>query len=294
VLARASINGAGGSGHRQCRLVWCVRTEGDYLSLASRLPPPDGDIEVTVYVTRSDAIDGSPIVASSEQRLPSRECTWAADDSSLHRPGRSMMWASLATSVVGLIVEYWGWAYIHKQLEADLGLGTYFLMRRCLPILLILASMLTTTLVAQLLVRFAARRYRGRRNRSEEFTSNLTQHDGTTHSRARPQGAQEGQTTRTAPVPTPSEHSVAGTQNIEEASAEANAGRPHQLRAGRPDLQALVRAAASACETRRLVVAVCGPPAQVEAARKVVAGSRDHCLHELGVHLELSGTDSRW
>ena len=65
----------------------------------------------------------------------------------------------------------------------------------------------------------------------------------------------------------------------------------HSMHAGRPDLEALVRtAAAVAASTGRLVVAACGPPALVDAARKAVAAARKGS----DVHLEFTGTDPRW
>ena len=49
-------------------------------------------------------------------------------------------------------------------------------------------------------------------------------------------------------------------------------------------------AATAAASTGRLVVAACGPPALVEAARKAVAAARKGS----DVHLEFTGTDPRW
>ena len=75
------------------------------------------------------------------------------------------------------------------------------------------------------------------------------------------------------------------------ASVAEGAEACHSMHAGRPDLEALVRTAATAAaSTGRLVVAACGPPALVEAARKAVAAARKGS----DVHLEFTGTDPRW
>ena len=66
----------------------------------------------------------------------------------------------------------------------------------------------------------------------------------------------------------------------------------HDVRAGRPSFDALVREAAQGLEApRRLVVAACGPAALVNAARRAVAAARKECR---GVRLEFSGSESRW
>ena len=67
----------------------------------------------------------------------------------------------------------------------------------------------------------------------------------------------------------------------------------HDVRAGRPSFDALVREAAQGLEAapRRLVVAACGPAALVNAARKAVAAARKECR---GVRIEFAGGDSAW
>ena len=64
----------------------------------------------------------------------------------------------------------------------------------------------------------------------------------------------------------------------------------HNVRSGRPDLEALVRAAVGN-ETQRLVVAAVGPASLVAATRKAVASVRKE---RRGVRIEFSGADARW
>ena len=49
-LASADANAAAG---RLVHLVWCVKTEADYLALADRLPPRRAGVEVTIFITRA-------------------------------------------------------------------------------------------------------------------------------------------------------------------------------------------------------------------------------------------------
>ena len=73
----------------------------------------------------------------------------------------------------------------------------------------------------------------------------------------------------------------------------ADAAGGHEVRSGRPDVDALVLAATAGLEARHLVVAACGPPALVETARKAVVAARKE-RHSHGVLIEFSGSDSRW
>ena len=45
---------AEGLASRRCRIVWCVKTEGDYFALASKLPR-SCPFDVTVFITRGNA-----------------------------------------------------------------------------------------------------------------------------------------------------------------------------------------------------------------------------------------------
>ena len=64
----------------------------------------------------------------------------------------------------------------------------------------------------------------------------------------------------------------------------------HNVRAGRPDFGALVRAAAMGARGERLVVAACGPAGLVASAHKAVVSVRNEWR---GV-IEFAGSDPRW
>ena len=90
----------------------------------------------------------------------------------------------------------------------------------------------------------------------------------------------------------PGRAAVEGGEPIDEPGA-----RCHTVRIGRPDFGALIRSATAELATPppgttpRLVVAACGPPALVEAAREAVAAARTECR---AVRIEFSGGDARW
>eukprot|EP00966_Prymnesium_polylepis_P148743 3436407-Prymnesium_polylepis.1 len=65
---------------------------------------------------------------------------------------------SLATALVGLAVGYAGVTYVHVPLGPRMTLAGYTIMRRCLPIALIVASMTTTAAVGSRLSACARRR----------------------------------------------------------------------------------------------------------------------------------------
>ena len=273
-----ALASAGDSGGRRCHLVWCVQTRADYLALASRLPlRNDGGLEVTVYVTRSDA------AACERPSRPQRhgQSAWALSDLPQAKD-RSMASVPLATTLVGLAVEWWGWDYVHRQLEPDLTLGRYFLIRRCLPLALILAAMAVTTAAGLPLLTTVVG---GRRSRTSEDVLHLAQQDSA--SSPSPQAAPDVE------LPDSATMFSQGATFAATDQAETSALDIHDVREGRPDLFALVRAAAAPRETHSLVVAACGPIALVEATRKAVIDNRKLC-QRMGVRLEFSGTDSRW
>ena len=66
----------------------------------------------------------------------------------------------------------------------------------------------------------------------------------------------------------------------------------HDVRPGRPDVHALVRAAAvEAGAQQHVVIAACGPASLVAAARNAVAACRKEVR---GVRLEFAGSGARW
>ena len=316
-LASADANATGG---RLVHLVWCVKTEADYLALANRLPPRRAGVRVTIFITRAtssslvvgDHTPAAPdvesnvtltsdqlreeevnagLLSSTEEKYQERE--WAAlrSDSSRgsgpSKGGTSTlpvwdMWASLFATFCALTVGYWGWGYMTEDLLGSSStLIGYALWKRSLPIALISASLVVATTLASRISFILSRRGHD--------------HDGT--SAAAPNTA-DGNGER-------AQHEGISLLAL---GADGEAG-DHDVRAGRPDLAALVRTAAAAAAaavaggtaapdpgwqrnaSRRLVVAACGPAELVEAARNAVESVRKE-----GGHLELrfSGTDSRW
>ena len=106
-------------------------------------------------------------------------------------------------------------------------------------------------------------------------------------------------------------HSLLRTTEIQEVLSEspeivlghARDYYGHDVRVGRPNIEALVRAAVAGMRlepsltvgNRRLVVAACGPAEMMEATREAVAdchSSDKHCIKR--VRVEYSGADWRW
>lgn len=103
------------------------------------------------------------------------------------------------------------------------------------------------------------------------------------------------------------EHSLLRTVEFEDVlSDNPEIGGPrdyeHDVRVGRPNIEALVKAAVAGMkqerppttgQRRRLVVAACGPSEMVETARKAVADCRRSCRCE-HVRVEFSGAEWQW
>ena len=277
---------AADSANRWCRLVWCVQTEADYHALAGRLPFK-GRVQVMVYVTRAAAHDAP---------LTSRTLPEGQDESERaeHQPygSRSAAPVSLAAALAGLAVGHWGWIDLVERLGLakfphatvtgwlHTTLTGYFLSRRCLPIVLIVLSMMAAMALCRRALVYARAYLHGR-----------------CRWRAGPRDTELG----SASPPQPDVRLFTGASSTAHAEptdvSVQDGARPstgvggHTVRAGRPDLAALVREAAVEAGSRRLVVAACGPETLVSAARKAVAAARrDH----RSVRLEFSGADSRW
>ena len=276
-----SVLASCGGTDRRCQLVWCVQLEADYLALAACLPPKGG-VEVSVYVTRATA-------AADGELLPSMAREWQLDTARPTRPlqgGRPRApLVSLAATIVGLAAGYWGWEYAADMLglgHGSTGVGWlhttltgYFVSRRCPPIMLIAAS------IAVAMALFERACVSAPACVPTNACAPCNPAADTELGAVSPRRPQE-------PL-LPAAH---GTSSREGCAHQASvAARGHQVRVGRPDFNALVRAAAAGLETQRLVVAACGPPKLVEAARKAAA----HAQKELrGVQIEFSGSDSRW
>ena len=152
------------SDERQVHLVWCVQTMTDYLALADRLPLKS-NVEVTVYVTRAnaaaaaEALEAPPTGMQHANGEPA-ETTGATLVPLLAPGGALLALASLAATLAGLGVGFWGW----RSLKADIRLALkdggwlgesvlgYSISYRCLPIVLISVVMLLTTAAARCLL----------------------------------------------------------------------------------------------------------------------------------------------
>lgn len=272
------LRGARATG-RPCHLVWCVQSEADYLSLAERLPTASRGVEVSVFVTRATA-DGPPLTPWTGHG--ESESAETCEPRQL-RAGSAELIEWLAAALVGLAVSYSGWRYLVEVLALTRGwahtsLLGYTTLRRALPICLITLAMAGTMAIC----RRAAARIRACASRRGVVDPTCTEEMGRVRS-LKPR----------APLFTGGS-STAGVLlegGVTAASVADEAEACHSMHAGRPDLEALVRTAATAAaSTGRLVVAACGPPALVEAARKAVAAARKGS----DVHLEFTGTDPRW
>ena len=282
---------AGGAGrHSQCHLFWCVQKEADYRALAYRLPPA-GIVNVTVFVTQPDAAvtgDGSESACSFEM-LPSASTRPSAEDSAdqpldmllpdqytsatVTRPtqdrGGSLAVVSFAATLAGLVVG-WLWsngpnllAYVDEQHGPYRSLADWVFIRRTLPIVLVVAGAGVTMAMGSFAVKCALRKRKKGVARSgyEPLLS--------------PAIAEE------LPVP-------AGFVGVDSAHTQG-----HEMRTGRPDIDALVRAAveAQASQQRLVVIAACGPAKLVEAAREAVMAARKGSR---GVRVEFCGEISEW
>ena len=263
---------------RPCHLVWCVQSEADYLSLADRLPLARG-VEISVFVTRATA-DAPPLMPWTGHG--EIELAETCQPPQVHGSSSELLeW--LAAALVGLAVGFWGWRYLVDVLDLTSGwahttLVGYTTLRRALPICLIALSMVGTMAIC----RRAADRIRACASRRSSVDPTCTEELGP----VRPQQPQVPLFTGGS-----STAQVLLEGGVTAASAPSRAGSCQAVHAGRPDLEALVRTAATAAASkRRLVVAACGPPALVEATRKAVAAARKGS----DVHIEFTGTDPRW
>lgn len=292
---------------RRCHLVWCVQRQVDYLALAGRLPPSRARLQVTIYVTRPDGTGGldppAALLAAVDEAIAVDE-TAAIDEPSasvrasasvlrswLRHRSDSLMIVSLVVTLVGLAVGLWGWKYLADVLSLPrIPMGTgwfhttltgYLISRRCLPIVLIAASMLVTTAICRRFVSHARPRARCGRCCPAYLSDTELR---VTSSRREPEKPIFTGTSSSAPQPLQTSDSTGPPDEAVDQS--------HDMRVGRPDFDALVRAAtAGLAGKQRVVVAACGPETMVAAARTAVVAARKECR---GVRLEFSGSKSTW
>ena len=300
--------------------MWCVQNEADYRALAGRLPNKGSRVKVTVYITRADgtrgfdltvpaaAVDG-PVGGTSSPRMSQQPVNAECSSSNVsHGAGvlpatlrrhstSSLAPVSLAATLVSLPIGHWGWESIAHLMDlpkfpqsAGSWLHTtligYTLSRRCLPIALIIASIVVMIAVCRCIVARSRRRASSRHSCC--WPTSCTTPDmelGAMSPRREPQQPLFMSPSSSAQRPL--------VQSVSSTGASAVADEEgHDVRAGRPDLSGLLREATAGLENKQLVVvAACGPTTMVEAARKAVAAARKECR---GVRLEFSGSESKW
>eukprot|EP01047_Picozoa_sp_COSAG01_P022259 COSAG01_NODE_1316_length_10755_cov_4.749343_7_plen_825_part_00 len=262
--ARSGMLSTCRSGMPPLRLIWCVQTESDYSALCARVPrstrPED---QVIVYVTRGGIGIGTqpaegdgvpPLGPTFGQRTQTGTLRPPLQPSEIGPSsvgGSDPHLIALPFSVIaGLLVGYWGWK-IHRPGDSDdngwAGLAHYTAMRRCLPVLAILAIVTITASIG----RRMARHWHKRRHSQQHRVVTLI-------------GPEESQP---------------------EVDAQSQVGAPHQLCHGRPDLIALIAESAAAAGGSRLTVVACGPTGLVQAAQgaaKTVASNPEYSIHFVG------------
>lgn len=280
---------------RPCHLVWCVQKKADYRALAACLPPTRHVI-ITIYVTQATTTDEIAAVMSDAEEASTASHTGKSEcDSSVHGHTESMFAARTSTSVpilttlVGVMV-YLAWERLGLRalVVSDINLASYTLTGRLLPIVLIVAVMLIAMALSTRLVACTQARKLCCLPVEYPIHVGLPPH-GTTG--ARLLEASLLPAASSCSLPAQGLPLADSTEASSAASEFATAG--HDVRMGRPDLCALVCEAATRATAHRLVVAACGPPSLVAAARKAVASSRksSECR---GVRIQFSGADPRW
>ena len=228
-------------GHgRRCHLVWCVQAEADYLALAHLLPAPAcGDsLEVTVYVTRSNTVADIPLC----NQTGTPDTNWIIEDK--NRCKRSLlMLVSLCAAVMGLVMSQWGWREgLYRWLTRPTTFLGYTVIFRSLPIVMIVAAIVLGSLIGNGIYVWANRQTR---------TPMCSQTDEDTFSNPE--------------QPFLETTNFSADDNISDENPQSN---HHNLKSGRPDINALVQSAARQTgRWGRLVVAVSRTPGRSVSRR---------------------------
>ena len=152
---------------RDCHLVWCVQREADYVALASRLPTSSSHVKVTVYITRQKQTFESMMMAGTNQQ----RVIYQATQSSRRR--LLLPLASLGGACVGLAVAYWGWRknlYLQLLVDPPQTIFGFTILIRCLPILLIVISMVAFIRLSAEAFYYWHSKRRGEESKEEEGT----------------------------------------------------------------------------------------------------------------------------
>jgi hypothetical protein len=258
------------------------------------------DAAASSVLDKSHEVSAVPASSSQEQRsetegwtVPQHGGGRVATGSGSHSSAVWVwVWVSLLASLCGLSVGYWGWAFLKEELlDTPLTLTGYTLRWRLLPIALILATVAiaTTVGVCALKVILRAASCRDQPGAALSAGAAGAVEETPLLQDASPWGISSINADFDAAA------TAAETEELPllvGGTAGESGGRDVKVRAGRPDLPALVReAAAQHRSTPRLVVAACGPPELVEAAQDAVTSVRKEGC---GVSLCFSGTDSKW
>ena len=242
------LNTAASTG-RKCRFVWCVKSEADYLAMASRIPESRSGVDVTVFVTQSTLPHGQKIPHSVLGKIDEIRTPSASAKRSLATP--SIL--SLAMVLVGLSICHWGLNDGVQVLDraASATLFSYTAINRFGPVALIIGAVVGIHFVGKRFLDLSSichGKSKGEEEESDEETGILLE------------------------VPPLSNHH----------SSESDCR--HSVISGRPCFQDLIRAAerdtddsddSDDSEGAELIVAACGPESFIEASRKAAAEFAD-------------------
>ena len=135
-LATASSTG------RPCRLIWCVKSEGDYLALKDRLPRV-AHIRITVYITRSNGDNKNVELLRSVPFDSGKQYVQSSENRPNFKDNLCLLLTPLIATLTGLLVSYLWFLYVireeRKYLD-NLNMMGYIFSWRLLPIIYIIAA----------------------------------------------------------------------------------------------------------------------------------------------------------
>ena len=290
----AAVNDEG-LASRRCRIVWCVKTKGDYFALASKLPRSCA-IDVTVFITRGNAENISNAAMLKEPMAGGTGLHTHSGGDEIHAETTKALpsWDNrngpiflLGSVIVGLVTQHWiWWGWLVRTLAVPKTALTYTLMWRILPIILIVGSMAATVVMVECMVA-------GYRSHLSVLLRRWI-HGGMRYTELE----REDDRSRIgrmicAPRFVEAETTIAPTEeNCPELCLQ------HDVRSGRPNFTELVRETAtklcSEGETRaHMVVAACGPPGMIKTTREAVNAVKKLSDFQ-NISFQFCGTDSCW
>ena len=199
---------------RCCHLVWCVRNAEDYYAMARWLPP-NGTVEVTVYITGATSEAVARMVGGLPEGDVSSQCQISTETFGppfLH--GRlSSLLLSLVVALTGLVVCYFTDMHRLHATEPS-SLASYTFKSRSLPVAAVMCSMIVVTAVGARVVSCKQKKWR---EADAEYGKALLAY--------------------------------------ERAPAALQTGGHHDVQAGRPKVEALVNEAVARARQRLVVAA---------------------------------------